>query len=105
VPTFQKHGGQACGGVQLHVTDRRSFEPVIAGIAIVKTAFDVYGEHFRWKNPPYEYEFDRNPFDIISGTSTMREAIERGDSLEQIQASWEEPLAAFGAARREFLLY
>ena len=105
MPTFQKHAGQACGGIQIHVTDRETFEPTIAGIAIVKTAFDMYGAHFRWKDPPYEYEYDRNPFDLISGTSKVREAIERGDSLDSIQASWETPLAEFKRLREQFLLY
>jgi uncharacterized protein YbbC (DUF1343 family) len=105
MPTFQKHGGRACGGVQIHVTDRASFEPVISGIAIVKTAFDMYRDDFRWKDPPYEYEYDRNPFDIISGTSKMREAIERGDSLEEIQTTWQTPLENFKANRANFLLY
>lgn len=104
-PTFQKHGGEACGGVQIHVTDRSVFEPVITGIAIVKTAFDMYGEQFRWKDPPYEYEYDRNPFDIISGTSRLRAAIERGDTLDQIQASWQAPLREFKSLRERFLLY
>src|SRR6266852_7455773 len=97
VPTFQKHGGQACGGVQIHVLDRQAFEPVITGIAIVKTAFDMYGEQFRWKDPPYEYEYDRNPFDLISGTDQLRKAIERGDTLEQIESSWRDPLKEFMA--------
>src|SRR6185369_7952876 len=88
VPTFQKHGGQACGGVQIHVTDRAEFLPAIAGIAVVKTAFDLYGDDFKWKQPPYEYEYEKNPFDVISGTSRIREAVERGDSLESIQESW-----------------
>jgi len=105
VPTFQKHGGQACGGVQIHVLDRQTFEPVITGVAIVKTAFDIYGENFRWKDPPYEYEYDRNPFDLISGTSALREAIERGDSLEQIESSWRDPLKEFQSKRERFLLY
>jgi uncharacterized protein YbbC (DUF1343 family) len=105
VPTFQKHGGQACGGVQIHVLDRQTFEPVITGIAIVKTAFDMYREQFRWKDPPYEYEYDRNPFDLIAGTSAVREAIERGDSLEQIESSWRGPLKEFMAIREKFLLY
>ena len=105
VPTFQKHGGQACGGVQIHVLDRQTFEPVITGIAIVKTAFDMYREHFRWKDPPYEYEYDRNPFDLIAGTPAVREAIERGDSLEQIESSWRRPLKEFMAIREKFLLY
>jgi uncharacterized protein YbbC (DUF1343 family) len=105
VPTFQKHGGQACGGVQIHVIDRGAFEPVITGVAIVKTAFDMYGANFRWKDPPYEYEYDRNPFDLIAGTSALREAIERGDALEQIEDSWRHPLKEFKAIRAKFLLY
>src|SRR5437660_431369 len=105
MPTFQKHAGKACGGVQIHVTERRAFEPVITGITIVKTAYDMYRDDFRWKDPPYEYEYDRNPFDLISGTSKVREAIERGDDLANIQASWETPLAEFKALRERFLLY
>jgi uncharacterized protein YbbC (DUF1343 family) len=105
MPTFQKHAGQACGGVQIHVTDREVFEPVVAGIAIVKSAFDIYGDDFRWKDTPYEYEYDRNPFDLISGTSKVREAIERGDSLDAIRASWEAPLSEFERLREQFLVY
>ena len=105
LPTFQKHAGKACGGVQIHVTDRQAFEPVITGIAIVKTAHDMYPKDFRWKDPPYEYEYDRNPFDLIAGTSKVREAVERGDDLASIQASWGAPLAEFKALREAFLLY
>ena len=105
MPTYQKHAGHACGGIQIHVTDRESFEPVIAGIAVVKTAYDMYRDDFRWKDPPYEYEYDRNPFDIISGTSRMREAIERGDSLTAIESSWQAPLQEFRRTRERYLLY
>ena len=105
MPTFQKHAGKACGGVQIHVTDRQAFEPVITGIAIVKTAHDMYPDDFRWKDPPYEYEYDRNPFDLIAGTSEVRTAIERGDDLASIQASWQRPLAEFNTLRERFLLY
>ena len=105
VPTFQKHAKQACGGIQIHVTDREAFEPAIAGIAIVKTAFDLYRDQFRWKDPPYEYEYDRNPFDLIAGSSKVREAIERGDRLDVIEGSWQEPLAEFKQLRERFLLY
>ena len=105
MPTFQKHGGKACGGVQIHVTDRATFEPVSAGVAIVKTAYDLYRDEFRWKDPPYEYEFERNPFDVISGTTEMRAQIERGDSLDSIIESWQPALEEFKRVRREHLLY
>lgn len=105
VPTFQKHGGKACGGVQIHVLDRASFKPVATGIAIVKTAYDMYQRDFRWKEPPYEYEYDRNPFDLIAGTSQVRDAIQSGSSLDQIIESWQARLSEFVQLRHKFLLY
>ncbi|MBA2504014.1 MAG: DUF1343 domain-containing protein [Pyrinomonadaceae bacterium] len=105
LPTFQKHAGRTCGGAQMHILDRHQFEPVIAGIATIKLAYDMYGEGFRWKEPPYEYVFDRNPFDVIAGTTKLREAIERGDSLETIEASWQRDLERFEELRRKYLLY
>jgi uncharacterized protein YbbC (DUF1343 family) len=105
MPTFQKHGGQACGGVQVHVLNRDEFLPAITGIAVVKTAFDLYPDDFKWKDPPYEYEYEKNPFDVIAGTSNIRAAIERGDSLESLQGSWSASLAEFGGLRERFLLY
>jgi len=105
MPTFQKHAGRACGGVQIHVTNRAAFDPVLTGVAIVKTAFDMYGDDFRWKEPPYEYVYDQNPFDVISGTSQLRELIEQRASLTEIQASWGAPLRQFMTTRARFLLY
>jgi uncharacterized protein YbbC (DUF1343 family) len=104
-PTFQKHAGAGCGGVQIHVLDRQLFEPVLAGIAMVKVAYDMYPSEFRWKVPPYEYVYDRNPFDVICGTSKIREAIEAGRSLEEISTAWAAPLAHFNQVRNPFLLY
>jgi len=104
-PTFQKHAGTSCGGVQIHVTDRNAFEPVITGIAMVKVAYDLYPTDFRWKEPPYEYVYDRNPFDVIAGTSSIREAIEKGTAIEDIQKNWNDGLDAFRRVRERYLLY
>ena len=104
-PTFQKHAGVSCGGVQIHVREREQFKPVIVGVAMVKTIYDMYPESFRWKEPPYEYVFDRNPFDVISGSTKLREAIEQGTSAELIERSWSEGLMDFVNARQECLLY
>jgi len=104
-PTFQKHAGRTCGGVQIHVTNRNAFEPVIVGVAAVKVAYDLYTEHFRWKEPPYEYVYDKNPFDVIAGTNKLREAIELGDSIESIETSWTSDLGKFKTEREQYLLY
>ena len=104
-PTFQKLAGTSCGGVQIHVIDRDAFEPVITGIAMVKLAHELYPKQFRWKDPPYEYVYDRNPFDVIAGSSSIREAIEKGTEIGEIQKNWTNGLDAFKQVRESYLLY
>jgi len=104
-PTFQKHAGLSCGGVQIHVINREEFEPVITGIAMVKVAYDLYGSEFRWKEPPYEYVYDRNPFDVIAGTSSIRQAFEQGTTLEAIRSGWTAEFDKFMNSRERYLLY
>lgn len=105
LPTFQKHSNQTCGGVFLHVVNREAFEPVITGIAMVKTVFDLYPNDFSWKTTAYEYEFDRNPFDVIAGTTAIREMIEAGETIERIKLSWQTDVKEFYKMRSDYLLY
>ena len=104
-PTFQKWARETCGGVQIHVTDRETFTPVVVGIAMVKTAYDLYTDQFEWKRDAYEYEFDKNPFDVVSGTNTIRKAIEAGASLDEMQEAWMPRANEFAKVRSEYLLY
>jgi uncharacterized protein YbbC (DUF1343 family) len=104
-PTFQKHAGTSCGGVQIHILERKEFEPVITGVAMVKIAYELYRAEFRWKEPPYEYVYDRNPFDVIAGTSSIREGIESGATIEDIQKGWARGLQDFGKVRERYLRY
>jgi uncharacterized protein YbbC (DUF1343 family) len=104
-PTFQKHGGVTCGGAQIHVLDREFFEPVKTGVAMVKMAFDLYPDDFRWKKPPYEYVYDKNPFDVISGTDKIRTALEGNVELDEIVARWQPQLKEFLQVREQYLLY
>ncbi len=104
-PTFQKWAGQLCHGVQIHVLDRSVFRPVITGIALIKYIHDLWPDHFEWQAPPYEYEFDRVPFDVIAGTLQLRQQIERGESVDAIADSWKADEKAFGERRERFLLY
>ena len=104
-PTFQKCAEQICGGVQIHVTDREAFTPVIVGIAMIKTVYDMYTDKFEWKRDPYEYVFDINPFDVVCGTDKIRKQIERGITLSEIEDSWGSGLQNFIEIRQPFLLY
>jgi len=104
-PTFQKHVTQLCHGVQIHVTDRDAFKPVIAGIALIKAMHDLYPNDFKWQTPPYEYVYDRLPFDVIAGTTKLREQIEGGISVVEIADSWREGEKTFAEQRGPYLLY
>ncbi|MGH9832271.1 MAG: exo-beta-N-acetylmuramidase NamZ family protein [Blastocatellia bacterium] len=105
LPTFQKHAGTLCHGVQIHVLDRGSFKPVITGIALIKAFHDLYPDGFQWQEPPYEYVYDRLPFDVIAGTAKLRGQIEDGVSIEEIVRSWEAGENDFAERRRPYLLY
>lgn len=105
MPTFQKFAGQACGGVFLHVDEREIFKPVITGISVAKTIFDLYRNDFKWKEPPYEYVYDRNPFDVIDGSTKLREAFEQEKPLEEIEKSWSQGIENFSSRREKYLLY
>jgi uncharacterized protein YbbC (DUF1343 family) len=104
-PTFQKHAAQLCHGAQLHVTNREAFKPVITGVAVIKAMHDLYPEGFKWQSPPYEYVFDRLPFDVIAGTNKLREQIESGVSLDAIADSWQAGEKDFAERRQRYLLY
>ncbi|HSB07888.1 MAG TPA: DUF1343 domain-containing protein [Blastocatellia bacterium] len=104
-PAFHKFSGELCGGVQIHVTDRDSFKPVITGVAMISAARRLYPDRFAWKQPPYEYVYDRLPFDVIAGSSRPREEIERGLSANEIEGGWRAPLDEFDNRRSAYLLY
>ena len=104
-PTFHKFNGEVCGGVQIHVTNRDQFKPVATGVAVTSAIKRLYPESFRWKQPPYEYVYDRLPFDVITGTAGLREQIESGMSVAEIEASWREGIIDFVTRRESYLLY
>jgi uncharacterized protein YbbC (DUF1343 family) len=104
-PTFHKCAGQTCGGIQMHVTDRTAFKPVITGISVVSAIRGLWPAHFEWKQPPYEYVFDKLPFDVIAGTGKVRELIEAGAEPAEIEAGWVDGLERFARLRDTYLLY
>ena len=104
-PTFQKHARATCSGCQIHVTSRLEFEPVKAGASLMRECFGLAPDRFKWRDPPYEYEHDKMPIDILAGSPSLRQQIEQQVPLDDIAASWEPGATAFAEARRPYLLY
>ncbi len=105
IPTFHKWQEARISGVQIHVTDRTSFLPFRCGLTLLKAYRDTAPTEFHWNDPPYEYEDEKLPIDILCGTDRIRIGLERGDEIIDLEASWEEELLSFEAIRQEFLLY
>lgn len=98
-PSFSKHQGQLCAGIQVHITDRTALAPVETGIAILLEVARHHGKDFSFlpANPPF--------FDKLAGVSWLREAIIAGQSLDVIKARWQPDLVAFARKRAHTLLY
>jgi len=104
-PTFQKHARTTCGGCQTHVIDRRRFLPVLTGVTLLSGFYKADPARFAWRQPPYEYEHEKMPIDILAGQAELRRQIESGVDPLDIAASWEAGVAAFHRIRARYLLY
>jgi uncharacterized protein YbbC (DUF1343 family) len=104
-PTFQKHAGKSCGGVQLHVTDRAAFRPYRAGIALLRELWSVGGDGFAWRTEPYEFVSNRLAIDLMTGGDAVRLGVERGADVEEIFASFLPAERTFHERRRDYLIY
>ena len=104
-PTFQKHTRVPCGGCQIHVTARRDFAPVKAGVSLLRECFGSAPDRFEWRDPPYEYEHEKMPIDILAGSPELREQIEQQIPLDDIAASWLSGVREFEEIKKPYLLY
>ena len=104
-PVFNKWSSLRCFGFQIHVTDRNRYHPYRASLSLLGAIIRNSREEFMWSQPPYEYVFDRAPVDVILGNSNIRESLERGLSVFDMEKEWEDDLKRFGEARNAFLLY
>ncbi|MEK5521642.1 hypothetical protein B5V89_13580 [Heyndrickxia sporothermodurans] len=101
-PTSSKFNGQLSGGIQIHVTDRKSYQSVKTGVAIVKTIHDLYPNDFAFRP---ENSSGISAFDQLIGNGWVRKAINDGTSLKEIESNWKNDLKKFEKTRKKYLLY
>ena len=104
-PAFDKWCDELCGGIQIHVTDRYCFLPYRTGLAVLRAAMELAPAKFAWRQPPFEYEYEKLPIDILAGTDSIRRQLEQGTGLDAIEAAWQTDLLCFQDARRKYLRY
>ncbi len=104
-PTFNKHAGCKCRGFQLHITQPDTFRPCATTLQLLQAILLHHKDAFTWTPPPYEYEFNKRPIDLILGDKDIRLQIQQRVPLTDIIASWQNDLNAFKTIRRPYCLY
>ncbi|MGB3210123.1 MAG: DUF1343 domain-containing protein [Desulforhopalus sp.] len=104
-PTSGKWAGESCCGFQIHVTEPNSFLPYRTSLALLQASILLYPEDFQYKQPPYEYEFERLPMDLILGDREIRNKLEDGQPVQAIEEGWMVDLQTFDRTRKKYFLY
>jgi len=104
-PEFDKWQGELCYGLEIQVTDPRTYKPYYTTLAILQEVIQAWPDPFSWLPPPYEYELKKLPIDIITGDEAIRKGLEQGRDLDKMEENWQGELAAFLAKKKQYLLY
>lgn len=108
-PTSNKWKGEVCRGFQIHVVDRKLYNSYMSSLILLQLIIQHHPLEFEFKAPPYEYEFERLPMDLILGSKHLRERIASGhDPAElqpQLSTEWKDELEAFLCLSKRYYLY
>jgi uncharacterized protein YbbC (DUF1343 family) len=104
-PMFGKHAGCACRGVQVIVTDAKTFEPFLTYLALLAAARRLAPDEFAWRTEAYEFETERLAIDLLLGRPDLRPMLEAGATPQEMKAAWREEAERFGELRSRKLLY
>jgi uncharacterized protein YbbC (DUF1343 family) len=104
-PSFDKWKGESCTGFQIHLTDPEVYRPFKTSLILLQAVVRSHGEKFQWLSPPYEYEFNHLPIEIILGSTNLHLELEAGAAIEELERSWEPELEEFRQLRRPYLIY
>ncbi len=100
-PTFDKHQGQLCAGIQIHVTDPDVFLPLRTAIALIYAAKQFEG--FAWRTTPYEFVSEPIAIDLLFGSETPRLILDKGGDVDDIVQMFTAGSQRFDALRQKVL--
>ena len=104
-PVANKWAGCLCHGFQIHVTDPYQYKPYFTSLKLIRAVIKLHKDRFRWKSPPYEYEFNKMPIDLITGDIKIRKQLENLENVVKIEKTWQKGLTSFMAIRKNYLIY
>ena len=104
-PTSGKWQNQVCKGFHIHVLDPDQYRPYFTSLLLLQLTLKFHPDGFAFKNPPYEYEYERLPMDLILGSRRVREALTNQTRLEELESEWQRDLTAFQSMSERYYLY
>lgn len=104
-PTSNKWRGNQCNGFQIHIIEPDKYQPYITTLRLLQAVIFHHRDLFKWKLPPYEYELEKIPIDLITGDKEIQRRIENFDDIDEMAASWKDDLDEFVKISRRFYLY
>jgi uncharacterized protein YbbC (DUF1343 family) len=104
-PTSNKWAGTSCKGFQIHITEPAVYSSYALSLGLYQAVYQMYPDRFAYKQPPYEYEYERLPMDLIVGDQKVRHQIESGISITDIVSTWHGSLSAYRQMINPLMLY
>ncbi|NHA67878.1 exo-beta-N-acetylmuramidase NamZ family protein [Phycicoccus flavus] len=103
-PTFSKHQGAVCSGVQVHIEDPQAVDGPRLGAEMLVAAKALYGSDFAWRKDSWDAA---RPYwvDKLTGSPRLRTMVDAGASADEVVGAWRAELADFVATREQYLLY
>jgi uncharacterized protein YbbC (DUF1343 family) len=105
VPKFSKFGNKHCGGLQLHITDAKTFQSYRWALALIAAAASLYPDKFNWRQETYEFVKDTPAIDLLYGSNNLRKVVETKKDIATLNSDLEKCEADFLEKREDYFLY
>jgi uncharacterized protein YbbC (DUF1343 family) len=104
-PEFSKFAGEVCRGVLVHPDNINLFKSFRVYYEIIRLTAHFFPDSFKWKQPPYEFEYERLPIDMICGSALTRKSLERNHGYGEIKAAIAKKIQKYKETVVDYLLY
>ncbi len=104
-PTSGKWQSKVCKGFQIHITSIEEFKPYFSSLILMQLIIKHHTDEFNFTGPPYEYELEKMPIDLILGSKSLRKKLTSLEDLTLLSDQWSTELATFKSISGKYYLY
>jgi uncharacterized protein YbbC (DUF1343 family) len=102
-PMFNKFANQTCGGIFIHITNRKLFKPLRFGLGILSVAMQY--KDFAWRSEPYEFVSDRLAIDLLLGDEQLRLMLQEKACMRDFDNYFSKQESIHNTTRKNYLRY